>query len=494
MCWPRSAAAVVGVDANPEAHEHARLRYRRPNLRFERDLVESFAEPGRRGRVPADDRAPPGPGRGARRTSSLAASGAGGHRVRLHAQRAHARAQRGRALGQPLARARVPRRGVRAAVPRGTSARSRCFGLFHARKLRVHALALRLGWDRVHPRLGLTERFYDWFTPGDLRLGLRPAPARAGRPGSRARLPRGLPRVSLERPARPARIGRRRGAGDRAAHAHALCGGLRHLAVRRGVAVGGDGRLLPAAARPARRRRAADALADAGAVRPAGSARASRERFERVRRGGAARTPTAGHRAGCATGATRRLARELERSWGDYEQRAERLRPPRRDLLGGARARTRSGPPPPPTPSCRCWPPTRACGRRCRPASTLIARALARTWRGGFWLPECAYAPWLDPALARRRRAGHLRRAHRSLWAGRAASTCARSCDESGVELVPIDRETISLVWSDDGYPADGAYRDYHHHTSTTTIRGVTTARPTTTSTRRARPEHAPTS
>src|ERR1700750_673772 len=39
------AAAVVGVDANPEAHEHARLRYVRPNLRFERDLVETFAEP-----------------------------------------------------------------------------------------------------------------------------------------------------------------------------------------------------------------------------------------------------------------------------------------------------------------------------------------------------------------------------------------------------------------------------------------------------------------
>src|SRR5690606_6670145 len=41
----RAAASVVGVDANPEAHEHARLRYRRQNLRFERDLVERFAEP-----------------------------------------------------------------------------------------------------------------------------------------------------------------------------------------------------------------------------------------------------------------------------------------------------------------------------------------------------------------------------------------------------------------------------------------------------------------
>src|SRR4051794_39570314 len=38
------AAAVVGVDANPEAHEHARLRYVRRNLRFARDLVETFSE------------------------------------------------------------------------------------------------------------------------------------------------------------------------------------------------------------------------------------------------------------------------------------------------------------------------------------------------------------------------------------------------------------------------------------------------------------------
>src|ERR1700681_152384 len=40
----RTAASVVGVDANPEAHEHARLRYRRRNLRFERDLVGTFSE------------------------------------------------------------------------------------------------------------------------------------------------------------------------------------------------------------------------------------------------------------------------------------------------------------------------------------------------------------------------------------------------------------------------------------------------------------------
>src|SRR3982074_3206417 len=39
------AAEVVGVDADPEAHQHACLRYRAPNLRFERDLVEGFEAP-----------------------------------------------------------------------------------------------------------------------------------------------------------------------------------------------------------------------------------------------------------------------------------------------------------------------------------------------------------------------------------------------------------------------------------------------------------------
>jgi 2-polyprenyl-3-methyl-5-hydroxy-6-metoxy-1,4-benzoquinol methylase len=38
-------------------------------------------------------------------------------------------------------------------------------GLHHAGKLRAHEIALRLGWDRVHPRLRLTRTFYDRFTP-----------------------------------------------------------------------------------------------------------------------------------------------------------------------------------------------------------------------------------------------------------------------------------------------------------------------------------------
>ena len=48
---------------------------------------------------------------------------------------------------------------------RGTFSSVQLYGLFHARKLRVHELALRAGWDSVHPRLRLTKPFYDRFTP-----------------------------------------------------------------------------------------------------------------------------------------------------------------------------------------------------------------------------------------------------------------------------------------------------------------------------------------
>jgi hypothetical protein len=38
-------------------------------------------------------------------------------------------------------------------------------GLFHARKLRVHEIAIKLGWDHVHKALRLTKPFYGRFTP-----------------------------------------------------------------------------------------------------------------------------------------------------------------------------------------------------------------------------------------------------------------------------------------------------------------------------------------
>ena len=61
----RRAAQVTGVDANPEAHEHARLKYTRPGVRFVRDLVETSQSPATPSSS-ADDRARARPEGGAR--------------------------------------------------------------------------------------------------------------------------------------------------------------------------------------------------------------------------------------------------------------------------------------------------------------------------------------------------------------------------------------------------------------------------------------------
>jgi len=88
-----------------------------------------------------------------------------------------------------------------------------------------------------------------------------------------------------------------------------------------------------------------------------------------------------------------------------------------------------------------------------------------RAWRGGFWLPECAHAPWLDRLLEQ---------------AG-VRATCADLTDvfglgderqlrplrrAAGPVLVPLDRVSIELVWNARGYPSHGDYRDYHRHTA----------------------------
>jgi SAM-dependent methyltransferase len=165
------AASVVGVDANPEAHEHARLRYVRPNLRFERDLVEGFAEPcdvvvflqtiehvEDPGAILEHFKSLLSPGGVAYVSTpnllTLAPPGAEKSDNPWHVH--EYRAEEFRALCE----AHFPRVEV--------------LGLFHARKLRAHELAIKLGWDTVHKRLGLTKRFYDRFTPAisaaDFRL------------------------------------------------------------------------------------------------------------------------------------------------------------------------------------------------------------------------------------------------------------------------------------------------------------------------------------
>jgi SAM-dependent methyltransferase len=157
-----AAATVVGVDANPEAHDHARLRYQRANLRFERDLVESFSEPCDAvvflqtiehvqdpGAILDHLRSMLAPGGVAYVSTpnllTLAPPGAEKSDNPWHVK--EYRAEEFRSLCQ----AHFPRVEL--------------FGLFHARKLRAHELAIKLGWDSVHKALRLTKPFYDRFTP-----------------------------------------------------------------------------------------------------------------------------------------------------------------------------------------------------------------------------------------------------------------------------------------------------------------------------------------
>jgi trans-aconitate methyltransferase len=164
----RTAAEAVGVDANPETFEHARLRYRRPNLRFERTLVESYDEP---------------------------CDAVVFLQTIEHIADPAALLERFAALA-PVSYISTPNRLTLA--PQGASksdnpwhlheytaeeyrellepqfADVEILGLHYAGKLRLHEAALQLGWDWVHSALRLTKLFYDRFVPAisssDFRL------------------------------------------------------------------------------------------------------------------------------------------------------------------------------------------------------------------------------------------------------------------------------------------------------------------------------------
>ena len=153
----RRAAEVVGVDANPEAYEHARLRYRRPNLRFERGLVEDFAQQCDAVVLLQTIEHLERPGELLRSFAELAPVSYVSTPNRL-------------TLAPPGAEKSGNPWHLREYTPAEYRAllepcfeRVEVLGLFHTGKLRAHELALRLGWDRVHPALRLTRPFYGRF-------------------------------------------------------------------------------------------------------------------------------------------------------------------------------------------------------------------------------------------------------------------------------------------------------------------------------------------
>jgi SAM-dependent methyltransferase len=182
----RTAASVVGVDANPEAVEHARAKY--ADVTFERNMVELWT-----GDVDC--------------VVFL--------QTIEHIQDPDAMLAHIRRLTEPGGVAYVSTPNVLTLAPKGAErsgnpwhvreyrpgeyralcerhfARVDLLGLFHARKLRAHELALRAGWDRVHAALHVTKPFYDRFTPaisaGDFAL-------------RRSRLERSLDLLAVLRP------------------------------------------------------------------------------------------------------------------------------------------------------------------------------------------------------------------------------------------------------------------------------------------------------
>ena len=447
----------------------------RPNLRFERDLVETLRGALRRGRVPADDRARrrtrarcssssrrcwrPAASRTSRRPTCSRSRRQGAERS---GNPWHVREYRAEEFGRSAGALR-PRRAARP-VPRAQAARPRAgaarrLGRACTRALRPHRAASTTGSCRRS-------------TTRDFALRGAAASSTARSTSS--------PSAGRERRARARR------ARARPAHPHALRRGLRHLAVRRGVAVGGDRRLATCRCSTCSTRGGRVTLSvTPGARRPARGAPAARgERFLRLhaRR---ARVDARARRRGPARRRRARLAAEVERA-------RRRLRA-RRGALRGAAAATCSAPAAGAGAQLDLGGHARgaaaardrraACGCSSRPGSA-SHRARFGAWSGGFWLPECALRAVARAAARGGGRARDLRRPDRRLGLGPAATPCAAlaprgrcSCRSTGQPssssgATRLPRRTAATATTTTTR-------------STTTGRGRTTARPTTT-TRRA--------
>jgi SAM-dependent methyltransferase len=165
----RRARRVTGVDANPDAHAHAASKYTRPGVRFARDLIETYVQP----------------------CDAVVFLQTIEHVKEPERVLAHFKAMAPVAyVSTPNLLTLAPEGAEKSGNPwhlreyRPDEFRALCerhfggvdlLGLFHARKLRLHQLALEhAGWDALHARLRITKPFYDRFTPAiserDFRL------------------------------------------------------------------------------------------------------------------------------------------------------------------------------------------------------------------------------------------------------------------------------------------------------------------------------------
>jgi len=89
-------------------------------------------------------------------------------------------------------------------------------------------------------------------------------------------------------------------------------------------------------------------------------------------------------------------------------------------------------------------------------------------WAGGFWLPECAYGPWLGPRLEEAGVRATCVELTNVFGLGDERHLRPLATDDGPV-LWPVDRQVMALAWGREGYPSGGEYRNYyklteHHH------------------------------
>ena len=159
----RRAASVVGVEANPDAFEHARLRYAGGNLRFERSMVEVYAEPCDAIVFLQTIEHVRDPAAVLEHFASMLAPGGVAF---VSTPNVLTLAPPGADRSDNPWHVREYRPDEFRALCAAQFARVELHGLFHARKLAWHQVAIdRLGWDAIHRRLRLTKPFYDRFVP-----------------------------------------------------------------------------------------------------------------------------------------------------------------------------------------------------------------------------------------------------------------------------------------------------------------------------------------
>ena len=184
------ARSVLGIEPNPEAYEHARLKY--PQVTFRRDIAETFIEECDAvvflqtiEHVPDPDAVL------AHFSSQLRPGGA----VYVSTPNLLTLAPEGAEKSENPWHVKEYRAEEFRALCEAHFSSVEVLGLFHARKLRVHELAIRHArWDDIHARLGFTKPFYDRFTPA---ISVRDF---ALRPGDDRALARALDLVAVLRP------------------------------------------------------------------------------------------------------------------------------------------------------------------------------------------------------------------------------------------------------------------------------------------------------